>query len=81
MVAYSIQLQKYEISVLSIVGLLMLGVSNLSFFIYFKKDILKKDVNFYKWCRMYPRTAKFLPISALLVNFKLIKMIYSGFFG
>lgn len=64
-----------------IVAIVMLFVSNLSFYIYYKKDILKKDVTFFKWCRMYPRTTKFLPLLALVLNFKVIKFLYSGFFG
>jgi hypothetical protein len=62
------------------VGLGMLIVSNLAFFILYRREILK-DVSFYKWRRLYPRTAKYLPYAALFVNFKLIKMLYSGFFG
>mmetsp|Transcript_43828 Transcript_43828/g.42324 ORF Transcript_43828/g.42324 Transcript_43828/m.42324 type:complete len:385 (+) Transcript_43828:1678-2832(+) len=81
MVGYAFQLEQYVASILALVALIMLVVSNLAFFIYYRRDILKKDAAFFKWCRMYPRTSTILPKVALVLNFKLIKMLYSGFFG
>lgn len=66
--------------ILSLVGLGMLVVSNIAFYILYRREIMK-DVSFYKWRRLYPRTAKYLPYVALIINFKTIKMLYSGFFG
>lgn len=59
----------------------MLMTSNIAFYVIYKKDILSKDSAFTKWLRMYPKTMKYLPIIALVVNFKAIKLLYSGFFG
>src|SRR5437868_5739445 len=79
-VAYSGALQKWPSFILSIVAVLMLMTSNIAFYVIYKKDVCKDPV-FAKWLKLYPKTNKYLPILALIVNFKIIRMLYSGFFG
>ena len=55
-------------------------VSNIMFYLMYKREIAK-DPTFTKWCRMYPKTEKYIGIISLVVNFKTIKLLYSGFYG
>lgn len=66
--------------VLSGIGLIMLITSNVIFYVIYKKEIIN-DQAYAKWCRMYPKTEKYIVLMTLLINFKCIKMIYSGFYG
>jgi hypothetical protein len=66
--------------VLSGIALIMLITSNVIFYVIYKKEIIN-DQAYAKWCRMYPKTEKYVVLLTLLVNFKSIKMIYSGFYG
>ena len=63
------------------IGALSLIISNIVFVIYYKKDIVGKDVVFEKWLHFFPRTRKLLPVLICLLNFKSAKMLYSGFYG
>ena len=66
--------------VLSGAGLLMLMTSNIIFYVIYKREIVN-DQAFAKWCRLYPKTEKYVALLTLLLNFKSIKFIYSGFYG
>ena len=66
--------------VLSGIALLMLVTSNIIFYVYYKKEIIN-DPAFAKWCRMYPKTERYILLLTLLLNFKSIKLLYSGFYG
>jgi hypothetical protein len=65
---------------LSLIAVFMFMTANIGFYLGFKNEIVKDQV-FAKWLKMYPNVNKYLPIIALVVNFKSIKFIYSGFFG
>ena len=54
--------------------------ANIVFYLIYKKEIVH-DPTFSKWCRMYPKTERYISLLALLVNFKSIKLLYSGFYG
>jgi formate-dependent nitrite reductase membrane component NrfD len=79
-VIYSGALLKWIPLGLSLVGAFMLMATNIYMYVMFKRDI-SKDPSFEKWVRHFPKTGKYIPILALIVNFKLIKILYSGFFG
>jgi len=66
--------------VLSLVAVLMLMTANIVFYLYYKKEILQDEV-FVKWQRSFPKTSKYIPMIALFVNFKCIRLFYSGFYG
>ena len=66
--------------ILSGAALLMLITGNVIFYVIYKKEITK-DVAFAKWCRLYPKTERYISLLTLLVNFKSIKLLYSGFYG
>ncbi len=66
--------------VLSGIAFIMLITSNVIFYVIYKKEIIN-DQAYAKWCRMYPKTEKYVVLLTLLVNFKSIKIIYSGFYG
>ena len=58
----------------------MFITSNIAMFVYYKKEIVN-DKAFAKWLRLYSKISKILPYIMLTINFKSVKMIYSGFFG
>lgn len=66
--------------ILSAAGLSMLITANIIFYLIYRKEIVN-DTNFAKWCRMYPKTEKYVSLLTLLLNFKSIKLFYSGFYG
>jgi len=80
MVGYAGSMKEWSALVLSLVSLLMLMTANIAFYLNFKKDMLKDKV-FQKWLKNHPKFNKYLPVLALIVNFKAIKLVYSGFFG
>ena len=52
----------------------------MTFYIFYKKEI-SKDASYAKWVKLFPKIDKYLPVLALVINFKLMKLIYSGFCG
>ena len=80
MVCYAAAMEIWIAFILAGGGLLMLIVSNIMFYLMYKREIAK-DPTFTKWCRMYPKTEKYIGIISLVVNFKTIKLLYSGFYG
>lgn len=80
MLIYSATLLKWRVFLCTIVAILMLITSNIVMYLYVEKET-KKDLAFTKWSKLYSKTAKFLPLSAMIFNFKLIKLFYSGFYG
>lgn len=67
--------------IVSIAGLIGLIVSNIIWVVWYRSQILSVDEEFKKWLFFFPNTQRALPIGCLLVNFKLCKMLYSGFYG
>lgn len=54
--------------------------ANIIFYLIYQKEV-KHDPTFAKWCRMYPKTERYVGLLALFLNFKSIKLLYSGFYG
>ena len=81
MLAYSGAMELWIPFALSLVALVCLMTSNIVFYVIYKKDIVTKDESFGKWCRMFPKTTKYVPLIILCINFKAVKFYYSGFFG
>ena len=65
---------------LAFVAILTLMTSNIMFYFLYKRDILKDEV-FTKWQRSFPKTSKYVPLISLFLNFKAIRLFYSGFYG
>lgn len=40
-----------------------------------------KDSVYSKWMYFFPKTRRFIPVAACLINFKCSKILYSGFYG
>ena len=40
-----------------------------------------KDSVYSKWMYFFPKTRRFIPVAACLINFKCSKILYSGFCG
>jgi hypothetical protein len=81
MVAFSLQLNYFAVFVFALLGLIFFLASNIMLTIAYKKKIQGGDVVFQKWIHFFPKTDAWLPWLTLLLNFKCIKMLYSGFFG
>jgi hypothetical protein len=81
MVGFAAAAGEWAICGFSLVGTLMLIVSNVVFTIYYKRAVYDKDQVFSKWLFFFPKTKKFIPLVALCINFKFSKILYSGFYG
>lgn len=81
MIAYAIAADQKAIAGLSAVGLATLLISNITFTIYYQREVVAKDEVYAKWLYFYPKTKKLIPVVSLLLNFKSSKIIYSGFYG
>ncbi len=81
MMAYSGYYEIWGAFVTSLVALLMLVTANIYFYIVYKRELLGKDIIFMKWQRSFPKTSKYIPLICLLLNFKAIRLFYSGFYG
>lgn len=66
--------------ILSGASLLMLLTANIIFYVIYKKEITK-DASYAKWCRLFPKSERYISLLTLLLNFKSIKLVYSGFYG
>ena len=79
-ISYSVDVTRYSITACSVFALIMHIVSNIAMFVYFKK-VISKDNDFEAWARVFRKTSFVVPILVLFWNFKLVKFLYSGFFG
>ena len=80
MVGYSGANGKWSPFILSLIAVIMQMTVNIVFYLMYKKEILR-DEAFSKWCRLFPKSTKYIPMISLFVNFKSIKLFYSGFYG
>jgi hypothetical protein len=81
MVGFSAYNSEWFICVLCSLGLIFLLTSNIAFTIYYQRDIYGKDTVFNKWLYFFPKTRRWIPFAAVLINFKSAKILYSGFYG
>ena len=81
MIIHSYALEEYGAMALCLIGFLSLIATNILFTAYYRQQTLVKDQVFVKWIHFFPKTQTWLPLLALLVNFKFSKMLYSGFYG
>lgn len=80
MVCYAGANQLWGPFVLSATAFIMLITANIIFYVIYKKEIVN-DEAYAKWCRLYPKSEKYITLLTLFLNFKSIKLIYSGFYG
>ena len=79
-VCYAAANEKWLAFILSGGALIMLVVINISFYLVYKREICS-DPTFLKWTRLYPKTEKYISLMVIIVNFKSVKLLYSGFYG
>ena len=79
---YSFRLEDeiYFAGYLAFLGLLALIASNLAFAYYYLKHTMA-DRAYADWIRLFPTTKCLLPILVGAVNLKLVRFVFSGFFG
>jgi hypothetical protein len=58
----------------------MLIATNIIFYLLYRREIVNDPV-FAKWCRLFPKTERYVSLLAVFLNFKTIKLFYSGFYG
>lgn len=80
MAIFAATLEKTAASAFAFIALLMLIVSNLAFYVYYRRYTVH-DSDFSNWIRLYPRTQWTLPLACSVINLKLIRFSYSGFFS
>lgn len=80
MVCYSGATEKWGPLVLSGAAFCMLIASNIIFFLLYRKEVLSDPV-FAKFARLFPKSERYLSLLAVFINFKMIKLLYSGFYG
>ncbi len=61
-------------------AIIMLVTANIIFYVIYKREIVA-DPSYAKWSRLYPKTERYISLLTLLLNFKSIKLVYSGFYG
>ena len=81
MAAYAYSLDETLILMFVGIGFFGLLASNILFVSYYRQQITVKDQVFVKWLHFFPKTRFWLPLISLLLNFKMGKMFYSGFYG
>lgn len=79
-VAFSYHMGEWAIAVLASVGTSALLTANVLFVVYYQRDILAIDTTYSKWLYFFPKT-KGLIVPCCLINFKCMKILYSGFYG
>ena len=52
---------------------------NIAFYFAYKNSVLH-DTSFKNWIRVQPKTQLLLPVACMLINFKFIRLCFSGFF-
>jgi hypothetical protein len=65
---------------LSILGLIFQIASNIWFTNKFRQNQLN-DKLFTDWIRIYPKTNLFILFVCATINFKLVRIVFSGFYG
>jgi hypothetical protein len=81
MVFISASLEEWAICGLCSIGLVSLIISNITFCIFYTREVVAKDQIYAKWLYFFPKTKRIIPVVCLLLNFKCSKIIYSGFYG
>lgn len=77
---FAATLEKVLASAFAFIAVLMLIASNLAFYVYYRRYTVH-DRAFADWIRLYPRTQYSLPLACSVINMKLIRFSYSGFFS
>jgi hypothetical protein len=69
------------IFLLSFTGFVMQIIANVYFYLFYKKDILARDITYKKWIEYFPKMKTGLSVTMLCLNWKCFKIVYGGFFG
>jgi len=77
---FAARLEQSRASLLALLAVVMLAASNIAFVGYYKKYTMD-DKAYADWIRIFPKTKIALPIICSLVNFKVVRFVFSGFFG
>lgn len=80
MVCYAGATEKWGPFILSAIGFTMLIAANIIFYLLYRREIVADPI-FAKWCRLFPKSEHYVSLLAVLINFKIIKLFYSGFYG
>lgn len=81
MVIFAYIQSQWLIMFVTIGGMIGLFISNAIWVCWYRQQVLNFDDDHKKWLFFFPRTKTGLPTCCLLINFKICKMFYSGFYG
>ena len=70
----------FFISLLAFISVFFQLTSNILFVAYYQRETMA-DEGFSEWIRLCPKTKLILPIACVFLNFKVIRYVFSGFFG
>lgn len=80
MAIQSIQLEQNAAAAFSFLAFFLLIMTNVGFGFMYKKSVLN-DSAYKNWIRIYTKTRILIPVLCVLVNFKFIRFVFSGFYG
>ena len=69
------------IAILTGAGLVSMILLNIIYYKVLFQRYTKTDSDFIQWSKQYDKTSRCLPLFGAIINFKLNKFFYSGFFG
>lgn len=80
MAIWSVTLEQFTAAGLSFLAFFLLLFTNIAFTFMYRRSVLS-DTAFKNWVRIYKKTKFFVPVMCALINFKLVRFVFSGFYG
>jgi hypothetical protein len=77
---FAYQLEQYLASILATAACALLLLANMTFFCLYRVNTLQ-DPAFSSWIRLYSKSRISVPLLCAFVNFKCIRLLFSGLFG
>ena len=79
-VFFAFQLEQFMVMILAAIATVMLIISNVLFgWLYSTHTV--RDKAYSEWIRINPKTKVIIPFLINILNFKLVRFVFSGFFG
>jgi threonine/homoserine/homoserine lactone efflux protein len=79
-ISQSLDLKEYFIGGITSIAFCFLIICNISFFLYIKRT-MQADQTYVMWEKTYRTSSKIILVVGILLNFRVVKLIYSGLFG
>ena len=76
----AIRLEQYLAAFLCFLAFFLLIFCNVAFWLAYNGSVMR-DQSFKNWIRIFPKTQLLLPVACLFINYKFVRLVFSGFFG